>query len=105
MDGYITVCSAFHNPAVIAKIRAHSKGITGKPHITYVPEYSCVDFEWSISNDYIVSASLDGAVRVWDVKTVKCLRQVIDSCVVNTCRFHPNNTNTFLVCSLKLSLF
>jgi len=56
-----------------------------------------------MSNDYIVSSSLDGTVRVWEVKEGKCMRTTVDSCVVNACRFHPINTNSFVVLLISTS--
>ena len=30
MDGTISVCSAFYNPALLTKLVGHTKGVTGK---------------------------------------------------------------------------
>ncbi|XP_065890385.1 WD repeat-containing protein 13-like [Dysidea avara] len=53
------------------------------------------DFDWSISNDFIVSVSSDGMCRLWDSISGKCLRVIRDTSGVQTycCRFHPLNNN------------
>ena len=60
---------------------------------------SHIDFDWSITNDFILSASLDCTARVWDPSSGQCLRVVNDShsCGVTACRFQPVNNNMLLV--------
>ena len=59
------------------------------------------DFDWSITNDFILSASLDCTARVWNPASGQCLRVVNDShsCGVTACRFQPVNNNMLLVSS------
>ena len=61
-----------------------------------------VDFDWSISNDFIVSVSSDGMCRLWDSLSGKCLRVIRDTSGVQMycCRFHPLNNNLVTVSSL-----
>ena len=60
-----------------------------------------LDFDWSITNDFILSASLDGTARVWNPASGQCLRVVNDShsCGLTACRFQPVNNNMLLVSS------
>ena len=57
------------------------------------------DFDWSITNDFILSASLDCTARVWDPASGQCLRVVNDNhtCGVTACRFQPVNNNMLVV--------
>ena len=60
-----------------------------------------LDFDWSITNDFILSASLDGTARVWNPASGQCPRVVNDShsCGLTACRFQPVNNNMLLVSS------
>ena len=65
-----------------------------------------LDFDWSITNDFILSASLDCTARVWDPASGQCLRVVNDShsCGVTACRFQPVNNNMLLVSFESMTL-
>ncbi|XP_015109988.1 WD repeat-containing protein 13 [Diachasma alloeum] len=84
-DGTISICSVTDMPPrVVAKLEGHRKGVTG--------------IDWSISNDLIVSTSLDATVRLWGVHgdaTPNCLRVVADQfrSEVLCCAFVPANNN------------
>ncbi len=58
-----------------------------------------VDFMWSLSNDHILSSSMDGTSRLWEVASGKCIRVVQDptNAEVLTCCFQPLNNNLFVV--------
>jgi len=65
-----------------------------KDHISAV-----TDFAWSLSNDNILSSSLDGTVRLWEVSSTKCIR-VYGSTrgpEVLCCTFQPINNNLFAI--------
>ena len=51
--------------------------------------------QWSSTNDLIVTASLDGTARVWQVIKGSCWRVLQDPCnsQVLTCSFQPLNDN------------
>lgn len=57
------------------------------------------DFDWSVANDFIVSASLDGTSRLWNPTSGQCLRVFNDNwlCPVLSCRFQPLNNNMIVV--------
>ena len=61
------------------------------------------DFDWSASNDFIVSASSDGTCRLWRTSTGACLREIVDSSTVKTlcCKFHPHNNNLLVIGNSK----
>ncbi|KAL6046075.1 WD repeat-containing protein 13 [Balamuthia mandrillaris] len=84
MDGDVSLCSAFESPCVLATFRGHTNGV--------------MDLDWSMSNDFLLSASMDGSVRVWSVETRKQVRSIIsdDASACRACRFHPLNTNLFV---------
>lgn len=67
--------------------------------------FSLVDFDWSVANDFLVSASSDGTARLWDPNTGSCLREISEGGGGRSlcCRFHPNNNNLVVV-SLMMSL-
>ena len=57
------------------------------------------DFVWSLSNDVILSVSLDGTARLWDVAAGTCMRVIEDGSGAEllTCLFQPLNNNMFVV--------
>ena len=61
--------------------------------------FAFVDFDWSVANDFIVSASSDGTCRLWDPTTGNNLRVIADSPGARTlcCKFHPTNNNLVVV--------
>lgn len=82
LDGTLAICQVFPPPpSVLFVLRGHTQGVTG--------------FEWSASNDLIVSCSLDRTVRLWATSSGKCLRVVDDSTSspVYACVFQPMNNN------------
>lgn len=86
LDNTISICDVTNNPPiVVAKLDGHKKGVTS--------------IDWSISNDLIVSSSLDQTIRLWAVNdynnTPICLRVVTDQlrCEVLCCAFIPVNNN------------
>lgn len=55
--------------------------------------------QWSTTNDLIVTASLDGTSRVWQVTKGTCMRVLKDACggQVLCCCFLPLNENMIFV--------
>ncbi|XP_027054020.1 WD repeat-containing protein 13-like, partial [Pocillopora damicornis] len=95
-DGTLSVCVLVPSPpSVTCTLRGHTAAVT--------------DFDWSITNDFILSASLDGTARVWNPASGQCLRVVNDShsCGLTACRFQPVNNNMLLTGNQKghLSVF
>ena len=104
MDGKISILQLIPPPATqIATLQGHRRGITGKPYILQIAVFLhnnlnrrfFVDFVWSTSNDTILSASLDGTVRLWSVAKGVSLREVADptSSEIYRCAFQPVNNN------------
>ena len=58
-----------------------------------------LDFDWSLSNDFIVSASLDGTARVWNTSSGQNIRVLPDTygTPVLSCHFMPLNNNMIVV--------
>uniref|UniRef100_A0A6B2LC57 Uncharacterized protein n=1 Tax=Arcella intermedia TaxID=1963864 RepID=A0A6B2LC57_9EUKA len=54
------------------------------------------DFDWSTTNDFIITSSIDKSLRYWDVKTQKTLRLLPSLYELYCCAFHPVN-NTIVV--------
>lgn len=87
-DGTISICDVTSSPPrVVVQLGGHSKGVTA--------------IDWSISNDLIVSSSLDATVRLWGVNgddPPVCLRAVTDQvkAQVLCCGFVPANNNLIL---------
>lgn len=85
LDGTLSICEVVGTPPkVIALLEGHRNGVTA--------------LDWSISNDLIVSSSLDATIRLWrvcaDVEPA-CLRVVNDQqrAEVLCCNFIPANNN------------
>ncbi|XP_029650135.1 WD repeat-containing protein 13 isoform X3 [Octopus sinensis] len=84
-DGTLSICQLIPPPAtVICMLRGHGSGIT--------------DFSWSSSNDIILSVSLDGTARLWDVAAGSCIRVIEDGSGAELlcCHFQPLNNNMFV---------
>lgn len=85
LDGTLSICEVISTPPkVMALLEGHRSGVTA--------------LDWSISNDLIVSSSLDATIRLWrvcaDVEPI-CLRVVNDQqrAEVLCCSFIPANNN------------
>jgi WD40 repeat protein len=59
----------------------------------------CTGFDWSVSNDLMVTCSLDSTLCLWDVGSGKCLRVVKDQMGAEmlSCLFQPANNNMVIV--------
>ncbi|XP_071507787.1 WD repeat-containing protein 13-like [Diadema antillarum] len=82
LDKTISVCQVLPSPAtVVCTLKGHTKGVT--------------DFCWSLSNDLILSCSLDGTARLWVVSSGSCARTVTDpqQSPLLSCCFQPLNNN------------
>jgi WD repeat-containing protein 13 len=97
-DGTLSICNVTASPpSVVAILQGHSKAVTG-----------C---DWSTSNDFIASSSLDGSVRLWNVAAGQiptCLRAVNSSeagTEILCCCFHPANGNLIIVSFSVQKLF
>ena len=84
-DGHISICEAASpSPRVVCIVPGHKKGVTA--------------IDWSISNDLIVSSSLDTTLRLWQLHSdlkLECLRVLTDpmAAEVLSCAFVPANNN------------
>ncbi|XP_054155230.1 WD repeat-containing protein 13-like [Oppia nitens] len=90
MDSTLSICQLTPSPATILYIlKGHKAGV--------------VDFEWSLSNDLIVSCSLDGTVKLWGAASGYCLRTIEDpyGLPVMACSFHPYNNNMVVTANSK----
>jgi len=58
-----------------------------------------VDFVWSLLNDSLLSCSLDGTSRLWNVASATCTRVIPNptSAELLCCCFQPMNNNLFVV--------
>lgn len=86
VDGTLSVCQVIPPPAtVICMLKGHTDAVS--------------DFVWSLSNDILLSVSLDGTARLWNVASGSCIRVIPDptpSTEIHCCLFHPLNNNMFV---------
>ena len=87
-DGTISICEATSTPPkVVALLQGHQKAVTA--------------IDWSMSNDLLVSTSLDATIRLWRIHSdsrTDCLRVACDQLRAETlcCAFAPTNNNLVL---------
>ncbi|KAJ8919653.1 hypothetical protein NQ315_006180 [Exocentrus adspersus] len=90
LDGNLSICDlGSDSPVVSAILKGHTKAVSG--------------FDWSINNDLIVSAALDGSIRLWKVADYKCLSTIRENNDVQVlcCLFQPSNNNLVLAGNSK----
>jgi len=80
-DGTVSVCTVVSRPARVALLKGHFGPVT--------------DIDWGITNDFLLSASLDKSVRVWQSRCGLCTRIVQTPQACLCCAFHPLNNNFF----------
>ncbi|KAH7851342.1 hypothetical protein Vadar_010133 [Vaccinium darrowii] len=78
-DGTLTVCNVSEPPSVIKHLIGHSKDVT--------------DFDFTSSNQYIASSSMDKTVRIWEICKGICIRVIYGVTSQLCIRFHPVNNN------------
>jgi len=84
-DGCIYISTAWKKPEIIHKLKGHKDAI--------------LDFDWSLSNEYILSVSKDATIRIWNTSNGHCIR-IIEKHGNGVCRavkFFPANHNFFVV--------
>ena len=110
-DGILSVFSLVSEPpSLVSTLQGHSSAINGEGTreimqrlremlVISSSSSSPVDLDWSVSNDFIVSASSDGTCRLWESTSGQCLRVVpgTSGCQILCCRFHNFNSNLLLV--------
>lgn len=85
LDGTLSICQITPPPATVLYIlRGHTAGVH--------------DFQWSISNDMLVSCSTDCTMRLWESSSGHCLRIIEDPSAspVLACSFQPLNNNMLI---------
>ncbi|XP_033118477.1 WD repeat-containing protein 13-like [Anneissia japonica] len=90
LDGNISVCQVLPEPAtVVCVFKGHTQGVK--------------DFRWSLSNDMLLSASLDTTAKLWSVSSGACIRTVQDQAKgqLLACTFQPVNNNMIVTGSNK----
>ena len=82
-DGCIYIATAWKKPEIIHKLKGHKDAI--------------LDFDWSLSNEYILSVSKDSTIRIWNTTTGACIRILDKQGTVRAVKFFPRNPNFFCV--------
>jgi WD40 repeat protein len=57
--------------------------------------------DWNVTDDFILTCSLDHTMRVWDIKKKKCMHVYDHEAPILCCSFHPVNNNTVAVSCKK----
>ncbi|EPY76892.1 WD repeat-containing protein 13 isoform 1 [Camelus ferus] len=90
LDGSISLCQLVPAPPTVLRVlRGHTRGVS--------------DFAWSLSNDILVSTSLDATMRIWASEDGRCIREIPDpdSAELLCCTFQPVNNNLTVVGNAK----
>ncbi|KAG8506960.1 WD repeat-containing protein 13 [Galemys pyrenaicus] len=86
LDGSISLCQLVPAPPTVLRVlRGHTRGVS--------------DFAWSLSNDILVSTSLDATMRIWASEDGRCIREIPDpdGAELLCCTFQPVNNNLTVV--------
>ena len=83
MDGTVTLATLDGGGEVMHVLEGHTHPVT--------------DFDWSVSDDWVLTVSTDKTLRIWDVRQGVCVRIVYAKSEAFTARFHPRNSNVFVV--------
>ena len=86
LDGSISLCQLVPAPPTVLRVlRGHTRGVS--------------DFAWSLSNDILVSTSLDATMRIWASEDGCCIREIPDpdGAELLCCTFQPVNNNLTVV--------
>lgn len=90
LDGTLSIMTLSSSPPCVkVSLKGHGGPVT--------------DFAWSLSNDIIVSTSLDGTLRIWNTEDGRCIREVRDpeSSELLCCTFQPMNNNLTVVSPIE----
>eukprot|EP01132_Coremiostelium_polycephalum_P008497 gene8497-10443_t len=82
-DGALSIVTGYFSPSILAKLTGHQGAIT--------------DFCWSLSNDQIITTSIDGTIRTWSTSSFKCLKLIKDAGSCLCICSHPLKQNIVLV--------
>ncbi len=63
----------------------------------YTESLTGIDFSWSLTNELIVSTSMDKTARIWSIKSGESIKVVKDGSPLMCCRFHPGNAQLCFV--------
>nr|CAD7262953.1 unnamed protein product [Timema shepardi] len=119
-DGTVSICNVTASPPVVDVVfRGHTKGVTGDFYLynyisglmrrshnrlggqsSILASHLGRACDWSVSNDLVVSCSLDGTIFLWDVASRRCLRVVRDQVAgaeLLSCVFQPANNNMVIL--------
>lgn len=72
---------------IIQTIGSEERTLTLKGHVDFIRSIT-----YSHNGKYIVSASRDKTVKIWDSKSGLCLRTIPQSCEVNNAHFSPDDS-------------
>lgn len=105
LDGNLSICDVTGSPpSVLGHLKGHTRAVSGQwtnvlTIYKWFNNFICAGFDWSADNDLIVSASIDGTIRVWEVKSFTCLRTVNHphNAQLLCCLFQPSNNNLLIV--------
>lgn len=81
MAGVIAICKTRPTPGVIRLLEGHTGGVTGNLICLILIDLSAynvlhLDFSWSLSNDLLLSSSLDGSLKLWQTSTGTNIRDI-----------------------------
>ncbi|KAG5547867.1 hypothetical protein RHGRI_013519 [Rhododendron griersonianum] len=98
-DGTLTVCNVSEPPSIIKQLIGHSKDVTGwidwiRVLVCYVnnpdvKSFISGYFDFTSSNQYIASSSMDKTVRIWEISKGLCIRVMYGVTSQLCIRFHP----------------
>lgn len=82
-DGTLAIATAWKTPEIIHRLKGHKDAI--------------LDFDWSLSNEYILTVSKDATIRIWNTSNGKCIRVIDKQGACRAVKFFPLNPNFFCV--------
>lgn len=100
-DSWRFAVSSMDHTVSICQIPEINAGTCLQPLIMKGHHEGVVDIVWSVSNDLLLSCSLDSTLHLWNPSNGDCIRVLEDNCAILCCLFQPINNNLVVTGNIR----